>query len=95
MRTHTYIRRIRRRSRGLESSGQVVKRKNCTRSRGQGSFSAVKNLDRGRKRSYGKLRSDLTHSALFTCTLHCHVTDKLSHVTERGRGPPKAGPTEL
>ena len=31
------------RSRGLGSTGQVVKRKNCTRSRGQGSFSAVKN----------------------------------------------------
>ena len=46
-----------RRSRGLGSSGQVVKRKNCTRSRGQGSFSVVKNLDRGHKRSYGKHRS--------------------------------------
>ena len=57
MRAHL-ITSLKSRSRGLGSTGQVVKRKNCTRSRGQGSFSAVKNLDRGRKRSYGKHRSD-------------------------------------
>ena len=68
MRTHTHIRD------GQESSGQVVK--NCTRSRGQGSFSAVKNLDRGRKRSYGKRRSDhplCSNSILVAIRLYRHV----------------------
>ena len=90
MRTHTYVHS--RWSRGLESSGQVVKRKNCTRSRGQGSFSAVKNLDRGRKRSYGKHRSDhplstsrrevkkdgASEKVLATSYIHCLVVMNIS-----------------
>ena len=42
----------------METGGQAVKTDFQSRSKGQGQFLMVKNLDRGRERTYGECLSD-------------------------------------
>ena len=55
-----------------ETDGQAVKIDFRSRSKGQGQFLTVKNLDRGRERTYDKCLSDHPLAAFLHCLLLSH-----------------------